>query len=199
MGRAVEPDAVSRRACFSSGHQQSFIKFDLAQELRQFFILHCGANARAHIPSRLIGACSDHPVDLVSAHALLGVEHEEDNAEPLPQRIVGVLEYGAGNDAKAIAVLLVASYDPASLRHRGLFAALAEIVERTRRELVRLFATTGAFDLPIWPTLGFQKCLTGCFIGEPLEQFTERHLLRRIHDEDSSPNLDRCQVPDNPL
>lgn len=118
----------------------------------------------------------------MSAHPLLGVEHEEDDAEPFAQRVIGVLEYGACDDAETIAVLLVANDDLACLRFGRLLATLAEIMERTRLELIGFFATTRAFDDAIWPALQFQKCFAGRFIGKAGNQFAERHLLR-IHVE----------------
>src|SRR5436305_411992 len=102
----------------------------------EFFVLHRSADARAHIPSRLIRASSDHPVNLIGADALLRMEYEEDNANPFAKRIVGILEYGTGDDAEAVAVLLMAGHNLASLRHSGLLATFAEIMERARLEPV---------------------------------------------------------------
>jgi hypothetical protein len=59
----------------------------------------------AHIPSRLIGTGPDHPMDLMSRHALLRVVHQERDFEPLDQRVFRVLENRPGYDREPIAVL----------------------------------------------------------------------------------------------
>ena len=148
-----------------------------------------------HKPRGFVAARSEHAMNLVSAHALLGVEHQEDDLEPFAQRVVGVLKYRTGKNGKAIAVLLVARYF-AAVWIGAFFAALAEIVERTRFQRVRLGATTRANDHTIGPALGSEKGFASLLIGEALKQLTERHRFR-IHDEKHSASLARCQIADN--
>ena len=98
----------------------------------------------AEIPRGFVRAGSDHAVDLMRAHSLLCMEHHEDDSEPFAQRIVAVLEYRAADDAEAIAVLLLADERLASLLVHCLFAALAEVVERSRLERISLAAASRA-------------------------------------------------------
>jgi hypothetical protein len=91
-GLALWDCGASTRACFVCARRPRSYTSSSPKQLRESFILHRRADARAHIPSSLVRAGADHPVNLMGAHALLGVEHEEDNAEPFSQQIVGVLE-----------------------------------------------------------------------------------------------------------
>lgn len=154
------------------------------------------ADARAHIPRGFVRAGSDHSVDLMRAHSLLGVEHHEDDSEPFAQRIVAVLEYRAADDAETVAVLLLADERLASFLVHCLFAALAEVVERARLERVSLAAASRAHGA-IGPALLFQERLAGIVIRKPAQQFSQRHRFL-IHDENNSKNIGRCQTPDNP-
>jgi hypothetical protein len=63
---------------------------------------HRGADAMAEIPGGLIGD-AQHPLQLVCANALLGLAHDVDGKEPLPQRQLRVVEDGADADAELVA------------------------------------------------------------------------------------------------
>jgi hypothetical protein len=98
---------------------------------------HRGADSMAHKPCGFVADRSKHPMDLQGAHSFLGMEHQEDDLEPIAQLDVRVLEYRARQDAKPVAIL-GASQDFARLFVDGLCAALADVVERSRRQLERL-------------------------------------------------------------
>ena len=134
-------------------------------------------------------------MDLKCAHSLFAGEHQEDNGEPFAQGIVRVLKYGARDDAEAIAIL-AASQDFAGLLVHAFLAALAEVMKRPRLERVSLAAASWA-DRAIGPPLPLQERLAGLVIGEPFQQFAQRHRFL-IHDENNSRNKGRCQTPDNP-
>ena len=135
-------------------------------------------------------------MNLMGANALLSVARDEHHLEPRSQRVFRVLENRLGDDAKAIAVLLLADERLASLLVHGLFAALAEVVERARLERVSLAAASRAYGA-IRPALLFQERFAGIVIRKPTQQFSQRHRFL-IHDENNSKNIDRCQTSDNP-
>src|SRR5581483_8519399 len=75
-------------------------------------VLHRDADAMAHVPGRLVAAGAEHPMDLMRAHALFRVVHQERDLEPLPQRVLGVLEDRSGDDGEPIAVPVAALAQP---------------------------------------------------------------------------------------
>ena len=56
----------------------------------------------AHIPSGFVAAEAHGAVDLEGAHTLLAGQHNVNDAKPVPQRLVGVLENGPGDHRKAV-------------------------------------------------------------------------------------------------
>lgn len=54
-------------------------------------LFHCGADAMAEKPCRLVGNAGN-PLQLVGAHAFLGLTEQVDTQGPLPQWKVGVVE-----------------------------------------------------------------------------------------------------------
>jgi hypothetical protein len=88
---------------FGQAADESFIDFDDSAELIN--ILHeSHADLVAHKPSGVIRTEAHVAIDLQSAHAFLARKHEMDHAEPLPQRLVRVLENRSGDVGKAVAV-----------------------------------------------------------------------------------------------
>ena len=148
------------------------------------------------VPGGFVSARAEHPMQLMSAHALLAMEQEEDDSKPRHQGIVGILEHRPRDDAEAIAVLLVANNDLASLWYGGLLAAFTQIMERPSFEDVSLCATTWALDDALRPALLLQKCLASCLIRKALDQFAQRHVLCRIHARNHRRNPVQCQEPD---
>lgn len=178
-----------------------FVRFDNATQ-RKHITTHRGANPCAHIPSSLIGAGSDHPMYLVGGHAFLRVQHEEDHTEPFSKRIVRVLEDGSRDNGEAIAVLLVTGRNQACLFIDRFLAALAQIVMGPRLEPVALRAATRTLDYAIRPAPPFEVVFAGFLSGEAGQQLAQFHLANnelplRIHNEEYSALLGRCQMPDN--
>ena len=179
---------------------KNLIDLDLAHQLHKFIVLHRCSDARAHIPSRLVRASSDHAMNLMRAHSLFGMQHHENDAEPFTQRIVRSLENRPTDDAESIAVLLVANGYQSGFGIDALFAALAQIVKRAGFQRVRLGAAARAFHLASGPAFLCEKGFTGIVIREAVKQFSQRHLTngRSIHVKKDSAFLGRCQMPDNP-
>ena len=141
----------------------SFIHFYLTHQLGKASILHRGADAMAHIPSRAVVAASDLAMDLQGADPLLALGHQVNDLEPSPKRIVGILEHGAGNDREAIAVPSATSRiftDPVK------WASLQGIDFR---------ALTARALCAIWPALSLQELLAGFFGGEARHQCRQGH------------------------
>lgn len=137
-----------------------FVNLNLAEQLPFGAVLHRDANSMAHIPSRFIGAGAEHPVDLMRAHTLLRVVHEERDLEPFPQRIFSVLEDGAGDDGEPIAVLV---------------AALANPMERLGLGLPNLHIAAARAVNAIGPTPLGDERFAVVFGLEPGEEFVEFH------------------------
>lgn len=153
------------------------VHFHNAEQLALGAVTHGDADTVAHIPSRLVGAGAEHPVDLVGAHALFRVVHQERDLEPLSQRVLGVLENRPRDDGEPIAVLV---------------AALANPMERLALGLPDLgIATTRALDA-LGPAPCDQIGLAGVVVGEPGQEFFEVH-----HGAKNTPFPGWCQQPDN--
>lgn len=171
---ALEP--ITNVAVLGKTADGGFINLDLAEQLALGAVLHRDANAMAHVPSGFVGAGAEHSVDLVRAHALFRVVHEECDFEPFAQGIFGVLEDCSGDDGEPIAVLV---------------AALAEPMEGTGFDLPYLrIAAARAMDA-VGPTTRDQEGLAVVFGLKPGEEFVE------FPEAEYSHSGLWCQVPDN--
>ena len=137
-----------------------FIDLYGAEQLPFGAVLHRDADAMAHVPSGLVGACPEHPVDLMCRHALFRVVHQEGDFEPLPQRVLGVFEDGFGDDGEPIAVLV---------------AALAEPMEGAGFDLPYLRVAAARAVNTIGPTTLGDERFAVIFGLEPGEEFVEFH------------------------
>jgi hypothetical protein len=80
---------------------ESFVDFDNSAELIN--VLHQrGSNLMAHEPSGFIGTETHVTIKLQSAHAFLANEHQMNDAIPIAQRFVRVLENRPGDVGKAV-------------------------------------------------------------------------------------------------
>jgi hypothetical protein len=76
---------------FGQAADESFIDLDNAAELID--VLHkSGSDLMAHEPRGPVRSEAHIAIDLQGAHSLLAGEHKMDDAEPLPQRLICVLE-----------------------------------------------------------------------------------------------------------
>lgn len=78
------------------------IDLDNADQLAETLIGEAGPDPVAHVPSGLIAAKAQHPINLQGANAFLAGHHQMDNAEPVAERLVCILENGADQDGKAV-------------------------------------------------------------------------------------------------
>ncbi len=76
---------------------ECFVHLNDAHELAEIFVTESGADTMAHVPSRPVRAEAHHAMDLERANALLAGEHEMDDAEPVAQRLIRVLENRSGD------------------------------------------------------------------------------------------------------
>jgi hypothetical protein len=89
--RSTAPAALIPMPVFCQAANKSFIHFDNSAKLID--VLHKGgSDLMAHEPRGPIRTKAHIAIDLQSTHALLARKHEMDNAEPLPQGLVRVLE-----------------------------------------------------------------------------------------------------------
>ena len=82
-----------------------FIHFDGAAQQLTIAVAHGLTNAMAEIPGCLV-ADTDRTLDLVGADALLGLDHQIDGDEPLPERELRVVEDRARGDGEAVAAVV---------------------------------------------------------------------------------------------
>ena len=152
--------ALTKMTVLRETADECFINLDLAEQLPLGAALHRDAEAMAHIPSRLVRAGAEHPMDLERAHTLFGVVHQERDLEPLDQRIFRVLEDRPADNREPIAVLV---------------APLAPPMERARLDGVDFrVAAARAIDA-IGPTPLSEERLAIIFGLEPGDELGEGH------------------------
>src|ERR1700687_350483 len=138
--------------------KERLIYFHDAHQLSKVRFFHRGPQAMTHIPSRLVGSGTDLPLNLHCADALLGIEHLPQHLKPRLQRVLGILENGPADDAKAVVV-----------------AKLAKPVERPRLELVDGgVAASWTADDAILPAMFHQELLARFAGRDSGHQFSER-------------------------
>jgi hypothetical protein len=139
----------------------SFINLDNAAKLIDVFFNQRRADTVAHVPSGFVGTEAHVAMDLPCAHSLFAREHEVNDAEPLPQIDVRVLENGSGDVGEPIAA--VAAIRALPFEFHG-FEGIGPVR-----------ATTGANDA-IGPAAGDQIGVTSIFIGEVCLKLADCHL-----------------------
>ena len=151
-----------------------FINLHFAHELGKAAILHRGSDPMAHIPGSFIGSAADLALNLQGADALLALGHEVDHLEPDAKIVVGVLEYGLGDNGEPIAIPSAA------------ILALAHPMEGLGLQLIDFaVAATRALNA-IRPAAFLQELFAGFFGRKPLHQLGEclsrpgRHWLSSI-------------------
>jgi hypothetical protein len=82
---------------------ESFIDLDNAAQLFGMFDQR-NADAVAHVPGRFVRAEAHVAHDLQRAHAFLAGEHQVDDAKPLAERLIRVLENRADDMGEAVTV-----------------------------------------------------------------------------------------------
>jgi hypothetical protein len=139
-----------------------FVNLDNAHEFLKFRVLESGADAVAHVPSRLVGAEAHVAVDLPGADTLLAGRHEVDDAEPLPQIDIRIFEDRADEVRKPIGAPLAAV---------GAFPAILHGLEGidARRATARAIG-------PIRPALGDQVTVAGILVREGRLKLSDGHL-----------------------
>lgn len=141
---------------------ERFIDFDFAHEFVEAAALHRRSDAMAHIPGRAVVAASDLAMDLQGTHALLALQHQVNNLEPGPKRIVGILENRFGNDGEPVAV-----WSAAVLR-------LADPVKRTALQLVYFVRVAARAFHAIRPAKILQVFFAGVLSRKLLHQLSQR-------------------------
>jgi hypothetical protein len=145
---------------------ESLVHFHNAKKLAELRVFHPGPKPHAHIPSGLIGTGPDHPMDLEGADALLARQHQVQNLEPSPKRIVGVLEDRFDGNGEPIG---------------GIPTELADPMEGLPIELADLgILAPGALHDAIRPAAVCQILLAGFFVREKLIELCKGHLLYKL-------------------
>ncbi len=146
---------------------ESFVNLNDAHELAEILVAEAGADTMAHVPSGTIRAEAHHAMDLQRAHPLLAGEHEMDDAEPITERLIRVLEYRSGDMREAV------------VGFRGR-AFVAEPIPRHLAVRLHLHvAATGTGDA-LGPAMSDEIGATGVFVRERLFPLGEGHLMDRL-------------------
>lgn len=140
-----------------------FVHFHDTDQFAEIFVAHTDAEPMAHIPSGFVGAEAHSPVDLQGADALLAGQHHVQNAKPVAERLVGILENRAADMTETVGrrnATLIALPMP---RHRAVLADVRS-------------AATGTFDA-IRPAVADKVGATRILGGERLFPLTYGHLM----------------------
>jgi hypothetical protein len=129
----------------------SFVGFNFAHQLRELIVVEHRANAMAHIEGgfvrRLLSVLFEHPLDLQSAHPLLGLANQIDDLKPQRELVVCVLEHGPYERREAITGFLRAFVYLAGSSVHNLRAALTNPIPRAMLDSDYLAASASrAFD-----------------------------------------------------
>jgi hypothetical protein len=139
-----------------------FVNLDDAHEFPKFLVLERRADAVAHVPSGLIGAEAHVAVDLPGANALLAGRHKVDDAKPLPQIDVRVLENRPDKMREAVSATL-----PTVRALPAVFQGFEGIDVRA--------ATARAIG-PIRPAASHQVTVAGFLVREGRLKLSDGHL-----------------------
>jgi hypothetical protein len=141
---------------------ESFVNLDNANEFFEFLVRQCCANAMAHVPSRFVGTEAHVAMDLPCADALLAGQHKVDDAKPLSQVYIRVLENRSGNVREPIAARAAIRAFPFE------FHGSERIDPRT--------AAAGTVDA-IGPTMGHEIGVAGVLVREGRFPLGNGHLV----------------------
>jgi hypothetical protein len=135
-----------------------------------------------------IGAEAYHSLNLKRADTLLAGQHEVHDLEPLPQRLVGVLEDGPGDMREAVT---------------GIWHAFVALpLERHRSNRKYLVISTPRATDTLWPAARYQILGASFLIRESLLKLRNRHLMNwlgALHGQSSFVEGYGHQVPHNRL
>ena len=145
---------------------ECLIDLDNAGELFEILVSERDAYAMAHGPCGFVAAEADEAIDLQGAHTLLAGQHQVNDAKPVFERLVGVLEDRPGNVREAIAGLTRA------------FVALPMV--RVVLERGRIFSATARAANAFRPTLADQICATRLFVREHRIELRSGQLVDRL-------------------
>ena len=160
--RAADSAALATMLVDGLAADVGFVNLDNAAEFR------CGLREGstdfvAHGPSGFVRAKTHHPLNLEGAHTFLAGEHVVNNAKPIPQRLVGVLEDRPGDVREAVRGI------------GGAFPALP--VPRHGRNLpIELSATTRTADT-LGPAAPYQIGAASILVREGFFPLTDCHLM----------------------
>lgn len=143
------------------------VNLDDAHQLAKFFGREAGTHPVAHVPSRPVGAEPHHPVNLQRANAFLARQHQVDDAEPLPERLIGVLKDRAADMREAVV-------------GPGRGASVAEPVPFHRAVRFDVRVTTARADDELGPAMFSQIEAAGILIREGRFPLADRHLMDRF-------------------
>ena len=159
---STAPAALIPMSIFGQSADESFIDFDNSAELIN--VLHkSDADLVTHGPRCFIRTESHIALNLQRAHALLAGQHEVDDAIPITQRLISILEDCPGNVRKAIT---------------GIWGALIALPAPCPvRQFMRILGAAARAANTVWPTAADEICATGIFVREHPFELGDRELM----------------------
>jgi hypothetical protein len=142
---------------------ESFIDFDNAAKLPNVFH-ESSSDLVAHEPSGPVRSEAHVAIDLQSTYPFLARQHEMDHAEPLPQRLIGVLEDRPGDMGEAVV-------------SGGRRAFVAQPIPLHCAVPLDLHVATTRASHAFWPTAPGEIGATSIFVGESFFPSGDGHLV----------------------
>jgi hypothetical protein len=143
---------------------EGFIDLDDAHELAEVLTGETGADAVTHVPSGLVRAETHVAVDLQCADPLLARQHKVDDAEPVAQRLIRVLEDRSDDRREAVVG-----------RWQG--ARVAQIIPFHRPVRFYLGAAAARTHDELGPAVLGEVEFARVFVREQLLEIDDRHLV----------------------
>jgi hypothetical protein len=145
---------------------ERFIDFHNAAELIN--VLHeSSSDLVAHEPSGPVGTEAHIAIDLQSAHAFLARKHEMDHAEPLPQRLICILENRSGDMRETVV-------------SGGRRAFVAQPIPLHCAVLLDLHVATTRASYALRPAPTGEIGATSIFVRERFFPLGDGHLVNRL-------------------
>jgi hypothetical protein len=145
---------------------ESLIDLYDAHQAAEFLVHQGGTYTVAHVPSRLVGTETHRAMDLQSRDAFLAGQHHVDDAEPVAERLVGVLENGSGDMGEAVAAVRRAVVTLPAVDHR-----------RDLRDLIGAAARTANAGRP---AMADKVLCARILMGEGLFPLRDGHLVNAL-------------------
>ena len=161
---APRPAALVPMPVLRLAADEGFVNLDDAHELAEIFVRHPGAKAMRHVPSCFQRTEIHHPPKLARADPFLAGQHQMQDAEPVAERLIGVLENRPADMREAV------------IGSRGRARVAQPVPFHGAVRLDVGIAATRAND-KLGPAVFGEIQAARIFVGESRFPFRDRHLV----------------------